>query len=71
MASSLFKHSAVIKLATYIKETRDGKISFNKNLRQRQRSSVVASDNGVPHTVIAHCYTVTQLVLNLCSNAIH
>jgi hypothetical protein len=38
MASSLYKHSAVIKLATYIKETRDGKISFNKNLRQRQRA---------------------------------
>jgi len=38
MASSLYKHSAVIKLATYKKETRDGKIPFYKNLRQRQRS---------------------------------
>jgi hypothetical protein len=33
MASSLSKHSAVIKLATYKKETRDGKILLNKNLR--------------------------------------
>ena len=35
MASSLYKHSAVIKLATFqTKETRDGKILLNKNLRQ-------------------------------------
>ena len=32
---------------------------------------VVALDNGVPHTVIAHYYTVTQLASNLYSNAIH
>jgi hypothetical protein len=35
MASSLYKNSAVIKLAQIIKETRDGKIYINKNLRQR------------------------------------
>jgi len=34
MASSLYKHSAVIKLATLIKETRDGKILLNEDLRQ-------------------------------------
>jgi hypothetical protein len=35
MASSLYKNSAVIKLAQIIKETRDGKIYFNKDVRQR------------------------------------
>jgi hypothetical protein len=36
MASSHSKYSAVIKLATFYKETRDGKILLNKDIRQRQ-----------------------------------
>jgi hypothetical protein len=36
--SSHFKYSACHQTCSFIKETRDGKISFNKNIRQRQRA---------------------------------